>query len=519
MQKNKKKVCVVGAGPSGLVTVKELLNQNFEVVCYESQESFGGVFRSINQGGNAYDSLELTISNFFMAYSDFMPKPGEERRYWKVSEYISYLNKYIEKHKLNKCIYYSHEVIEASMQGKKVIIKVNNQNRIKTQYFDNLVICSGCNFVPSIPEFKNQNLFKGKIIHSSEYKNSSEFKSKNIICIGLGESGADITHEISQVANCKVLVRDYPNIVPKWIKGYTNDAYTSYIFYKMGKSGIDFFMKIKAKLYLYFNKMTPGERLVQEWVCARDSFTSKVLIKNDIFIDDIINGKLEILKDEVKLLTEDTVVTKENKKLKADVIICNNGYKTQFDRFSFGSDFENPRNLFKNMIHPMYGLRVVLIGWARPTQGGFPTCSEMQARYLSLLLAGKKNIPSKSLMSETILKDTYYYENLFSESKEITSLVNYHDYIKEMSKLIGCKPNFYNIKNFSLLRKFVFGSQLASFYRLSDSDDNDEIRRVIRKLPIAYSNRRLLFILLIIGFYKPIAFFFEKKNNKNHRRI
>lgn len=38
------KVCVIGAGPAGIVTVKELLQEGHTVSVYEKNDTFGGVF-------------------------------------------------------------------------------------------------------------------------------------------------------------------------------------------------------------------------------------------------------------------------------------------------------------------------------------------------------------------------------------------------------------------------------------------------------------------------------------------
>ena len=57
---------VIGAGPGGLVTTKELLEQGLsEVVCLEQAESIGGVF------ANTYDNLVLTSSCTYSMFSDF----------------------------------------------------------------------------------------------------------------------------------------------------------------------------------------------------------------------------------------------------------------------------------------------------------------------------------------------------------------------------------------------------------------------------------------------------------------
>lgn len=105
----KKKVCVIGAGLSGLCTIKELAEQGLDVVCYEAEESFGGAFNMGNESfSKAYSQMRLTVSNYFMAYSSFPPVKDEERRYWTATEYINYLDAYIRFFKLDQYIHYSH---------------------------------------------------------------------------------------------------------------------------------------------------------------------------------------------------------------------------------------------------------------------------------------------------------------------------------------------------------------------------------------------------------------------------
>ncbi len=502
------KVCVIGAGPSGLVVVKELLNQNINVICYESEDSFGGAFRATDKGGRSYDSLELTVSNYFMAYSDFMPNLEQERRFWKVAEYREYLKDYVSHFDLDKHIRYNHKIISADVQENSIVVEVAHKNETRKEKFDYLVICTGSNFVPYSPVFKGQSNFEGDIIHSSEYKNSEAFKNKKVVCIGIGESGADIIHEISQEATCKVLVRDFPNIVPRWSIGYTSDSFTSHSLNSMGKKGIDRFMKFMAWFYLNFSKnISDTEKLVQQWIYERKSFMGKFLTKSDVFLNDIIHGRLEIKKDEIDYLTKNSVVTKRGETIEADVIVLNTGYKTTFDYFAQGKDFENPRNLFKHMIHPKHGLLISLVGWARPTQGGLPACSEIQARYLAQVLSGHKKLPGVKKMNTIISRDRHFNEQFFSDSVNIKSLVNYHDFMNDMSKLVGCRPKYFNIRDFSFSAKLFFGSHLPVFYRLNDPEYADVARRTIKLLPSAYPIKRKSIMLLILIVHWPFEQF------------
>lgn len=500
-----KKVCVIGAGLSGLVTIKELLQHNIQVKCFEAQNGIGGAFRPVAEGGRSYDSIELTVSNYFMAFSDFMPDPSEKRRYWTAREYGSYLRRYSEYFRLLPHIFLSHQVVSADIQNGKVVVKIAGPEKEFSEVFDHLVICSGSNFVPKFPAYAKNPIFQGKILHSSQYENAEPFIGKKVLCIGLGESGADTVHEISQLADCHVLTRDKPNVIPRWIKHFPNDAYTSYCFYEMGKTGLDCFMKFKAWYYLNFDKeMSEEDKVIQQWIYEKKSFIGKFFTKNDIFIKDITAGRLTLSQGVVKQVLPDGILTDKGEKITADAILFNTGYRTCFRQFSFGKDFSNPRNLFKHMIHPEYHSLVSLVGWARPTQGGLPACSEMQARYIALLIAGKEYLPAKEAMYETIRKDKKYNEDYFSCSKNIKSLVNYHDFMPDMAKLIGCKPTFFYPKKPLFAFKMYFGTHSPAFYRFTDPDP--EVRQnafeVVQSLKMAYSLRRIAVILVFTLIFK-----------------
>lgn len=498
----KKKVCVIGAGPSGLAIIKELMEEGIEVKCFETFDSIGGAFRSIAKGGRSYDSLRLTVSNYFMAYSDYMPKIGSDRTYWSVAEYRDYLLEYVEHFKLSDNIFLSHEVVSSTIEGDRVIMKIIHQGKEFTEEFDHLIICTGSNYIPKSPKIPDEDKFEGTIYHSSQYINAEEFKDKNVVCIGLGESGADVVHEIGQVANnCEVLVRDYPNVIPRWINGYTNDSYTAPLLYALKKKGIDSYMQLKAWYYLKFNKeLDDAGRLIQEWVADRDSFMGKFFTKTDVFVNDILEGNIKLNKDKTKHFTRTGIVTEKRNEIKADVIVYNTGYQTTFKEYSFGESFENPRALFKHMIHPEFGDRIGLIGWARPSQGGLPACSEMQARYMAHIISGKLELPTQSEMESTIIKDEIYNEKLFADSTHIRSLICYYKFMNDMGDLIGCKPKKIHLNDLPLTKKLIFGSHISAIYRLNENPDAKE---VIKSLPIAFSNRRMAVLMLFAVLFYP----------------
>src|SRR4051812_40359646 len=106
------RVCVVGAGASGLVAIKELLEEGHRVRCFEQSSHQGGVFNAPPEG-RAYDSLKLTVSNYFWVFSSSPPDLEEPRRYWTKDEYSAYLLRYADHFGL-------HEHIELEVAVTKI---------------------------------------------------------------------------------------------------------------------------------------------------------------------------------------------------------------------------------------------------------------------------------------------------------------------------------------------------------------------------------------------------------------
>ncbi|KIH48515.1 hypothetical protein ANCDUO_21416 [Ancylostoma duodenale] len=71
------RVCVVGAGVSGLPAIKACLEEGVDVVCYEKSADLGGLWNyrpgQKNIGGTVMATTVVNTSKEMMAYSDFPP--------------------------------------------------------------------------------------------------------------------------------------------------------------------------------------------------------------------------------------------------------------------------------------------------------------------------------------------------------------------------------------------------------------------------------------------------------------
>lgn len=501
-----KNVCVIGAGVSGLCTIKELVEQNHQVTCFEGSDAIGGNFNWVNHGGKAYQSMKLTVSNYFMSYSAYPPRPDEVRDYWGIEAYLRYLNDYVEHFRLSEHIRFNRKIIGVDTSGNepKVTVK-NGDGEIETHSFDYVILCSGANAKENVPHFTGQDSFEGKIIHSSQFA-KHDYKEKRVLCVGLGETGSDVSHLISQEAkHCAIAVRNLPSIVRRYIHGHPNDTSTSKILSASGKFGLDFFMKAQAYLKLKLDRnMAEKDRIYFEMLRDQTTgFSDRFLTKNDVFIEDIAAGKLEVKVAQIKNIQGNVVHFSDGSSGEFDFIVCNTGYLNEFSFVDQGAYLSNPRDSLKHMLHPKLQHQLAMVGWARPTQGGVPVSSEMQARYIALLLSNKKAWLNEAEAGAIIKQDRHYEAALFKGSAGLKSLVDYHQYMRSMAELIGCQPKQLSWVQPKLFFKYWYGSHLSHFYRLSGPGENERLmKRVIHSLPITQTLRRsvILTVLSAINF-------------------
>jgi len=79
-----------------------------------------------------------------------------------------------------------------------------------------VVVATGVNRVPERPVLVGEEYFSGSILHSREYRNGKAFVGKNVLVVGMGNTGAEIALDLyEQGAHPWISVRGPVNIVPR----------------------------------------------------------------------------------------------------------------------------------------------------------------------------------------------------------------------------------------------------------------------------------------------------------------
>lgn len=500
---NKQRVAVIGAGMSGLVAAKELLDEGHDIVIYEKESAIGGNFTT----GAAYERMKLTVSNYFMAFSSFPPPMGQKRRFWTREEYADYLDRFAANFSLGEHIQFGADVQTVERVAEDAFrVSYRANGTAHHDMFSAVAICRGPHRIaaPRLVNYPGTTEYEGQILHAAHWSGPEEFQGKRVVCVGMGETSADITREISDVAEaCWLSMRSYPALATRWYDGDTTDAYSVRIAHwapraVLAKSRQEIEESVLPQLSLH-------DRIVFEW--TKQAKPGRFLQKNCDFMDNVISGKITPVFSDISRLEGKMVFFEDGTSVTADVIMLCTGFEENSIPKSWiqGYQVSDIRHLYKHEFHSEIGWRVAFIGWARPTQGGVPAASEMQSRLFALLCSGKRSLPPMDELVPRIKADADYADKLMSGSPFIRTLVHYTQYMDSMAELIGCKPNLEDyLDEPEFLYKLLFGSNISACYRLRGPHaDPEAAKTLIMSLPVASKNS-LVYSKLLPGLL-PLA--------------
>ena len=91
------RVCIIGAGSSGIAACKVLQDHSIPFDCYEAGDRVGGncVYENVNGMSSAYKSLFINTSKPRMQFSDY-PMPDHYPVFPHHTQIAEYFNNYVE---------------------------------------------------------------------------------------------------------------------------------------------------------------------------------------------------------------------------------------------------------------------------------------------------------------------------------------------------------------------------------------------------------------------------------------
>jgi cation diffusion facilitator CzcD-associated flavoprotein CzcO len=221
------RVCLIGAGSSGITAAKALHERGIPFDCFEKSDRVGGnwVFANKNGMSSAYRDLFINTSRPRMQYSDF-PMSESFPDFPHHTHIAAYFRDYVDHFGFGEKISFETSVEHASRRedGTWEIELDNGETRL----YDALLVANGHHWLPRWPEpaFPGADTFTGEQFHSHSYLDSSVFAGKRVVILGMGNSAMDISVEASYVADRTYLAaRHGVWIVPKYMFGRPTDQF------------------------------------------------------------------------------------------------------------------------------------------------------------------------------------------------------------------------------------------------------------------------------------------------------
>ncbi|CAH1437273.1 unnamed protein product [Lactuca virosa] len=209
---------IVGAGPSGLAIAACLRKQGVPFVILEKENCLASLWRL-----KSYDSLKLHLPKNFCQLPHF-PFPNHFPKYPSKEQFIAYLDSFAKHFSIRPLFGYEVKSAEykATSDGCGLWCVVANQTEFVSRW---VVVATGDNAAPVVPEFDGLRIFGGRVMHSSEYKNGGEFRGRKVLVVGCGNSGMEISLNLCHNgARVSLVVRDKLHILPRDILGRSSFA-------------------------------------------------------------------------------------------------------------------------------------------------------------------------------------------------------------------------------------------------------------------------------------------------------
>ncbi len=423
------RVCVIGAGACGLTAAKSLQQRGIEFDCFEMGSALGGMWRINNDNGRsaAYRSLHINTSRDRMGFSDF-PMPRDYPDFAHHSQILEYFEQYASRFQLRRRITFRTAVerVRPLDDGRfRVTIRPRNGSPGQRQY-DAVLVANGHHWSPRSPDFPGT--FEGQTLHSHEYRAPDDMADKNVLVVGMGNSGCDIACEVSRVARRTVLsTRGGAHVIPKYLFGKPLDRVAP------GWMWRHLPLPVFQRMFGLCLRIARG-RLSRYGLPEP---AHRVLAEHPTISSDLLNlighGRI-CVRPNIDRLCGHSVLFCDGTEEPFDQIIYATGYNLSFPFLdsSILSTGDNRVSLYKYVVHPDCP-NLYFIGLIQPW-GAIMPLAEQQAEWVGDILAGQCRLPGRSAMQQDIARCQNKQLRRYINSSRHTIQVDFHPYLRELQR-------------------------------------------------------------------------------------
>jgi dimethylaniline monooxygenase (N-oxide forming) len=435
--------CVIGAGSSGIAAAKALHQRGIPFDCFEKSDRIGGnwVFGNRNGMSSAYRSLHINTSRERMEYSDF-PMPKSYPDFPHHTHIAEYFNAYVDHFGFRDKISFETGV-EHAARGDDGVWTLTLDGGEQRRY-DALLVANGHHWDPRWPEPPFPGEFAGIQMHAHNYVENTDFRDKNVLVVGIGNSAMDIAVESSFVAGKTFLSsRRGAYILPKYMFGRPLD--------QIGVNPLTPLLPFGFRRAILMAMYRIGVGKVQDYGLPEPDHKigeAHPTISAD-FLNRIAHGELT-WKPNVVEFQGDSVKFEDGTVESVDVIVWCTGYKVTFPFFDeqLVSAPDNDLPLFRRVFKP--GIEnLSFVGLLQPL-GAIMPLAEAQGQWIAAYLRGEYHLPREDQLEADMRRERERMFKRYVASKRHTMQVDFDNYLYDLRKELAAGAQRARAAGFSL---------------------------------------------------------------------
>ncbi|MQM01015.1 hypothetical protein Taro_033762 [Colocasia esculenta] len=178
---------IVGAGPSGLAVAACLADLGVPSTVLEKAHCVASLWQH-----RTYDRLKLHLPKQFCELP-LMGFPPGFPKYPSKQQFVAYAVSYAARFGIRPLFGCAVRLAEFDFGGGCWRVMTESGEVFLARW---LVVATGENAQPVIPELPGVERFAGRVIHTSSYKSGRDFRGEKVLVVGCGNSGMEISLDL-----------------------------------------------------------------------------------------------------------------------------------------------------------------------------------------------------------------------------------------------------------------------------------------------------------------------------------
>jgi putative flavoprotein involved in K+ transport len=322
-------VVVAGAGAGGLAVAAMLERHGIHPLVLEREPEVGSSWK------RRYDSLRLNTPRRLSSLPGYR-MPSRYGRWPRRDHMVEYLRDYARR----LCLRVEPGIevgrVERS-DGGWLVSTSDGERRAEC-----VVLATGHDAHPVIPEWRGREDFGGELIHSSQYREPSPFVGRDVLVVSAANSGSEISFELARAgaARVRTSMRTPPVVIPREYLGVPL-TYTALLLNRwpdwVGDTATQ-----RSQRMIYGDLSPYGLPRSPYGIQTHARRRHRSPLIDAGFVDALKAGQIEIV-SAVEALDGSEVILADGSRLSPDAVIAATGFRSNLPELVGGLDVLDAR--------------------------------------------------------------------------------------------------------------------------------------------------------------------------------